>query len=182
MVSVAAKPETARRAVARGRIVASREAIAAVRGGRVAKGDPLAVATLAGIQAAKLTPTIVPLCHPLPLTGVDIDVAVVDGAIEVTATVETVARTGAEMEALTAAAAALLSIYDMLKAIDRGMVIESVRLLEKEGGRSGRWVAEDGARENGREVAAKAPPQKARVAQTPIEKARASRAPRTPRR
>jgi len=141
MVSVAAKPETARRAVARGRIRASSAAIAAVRRGRIAKGDPLAVATIAGIQAAKLTPTLIPLCHPLPLAGVDVDVALVRGAIEVTATVETVARTGAEMEALTAASVALLAVYDMLKAIDRGMVIESVRLVEKEGGRSGRWVA-----------------------------------------
>ncbi len=141
MVSVAVKPETARRAVARGRIRASSAAIAAVRRGRVAKGDPLAVATIAGIQAAKLTPMLIPLCHPLPLAGVDVDVVLKRGAIEVTATVETVARTGAEMEALTAASVALLAVYDMLKAIDRGMVIESVRLLEKEGGRSGRWVA-----------------------------------------
>ncbi len=146
MVTVSAKPETARRAVARGRIRASAAAIAAIRAKRVAKGDPLAVATIAGIQGAKLTSLIIPLCHPLPVTGAEIALVVRRGAIEVTATVETVGRTGVEMEALTAATAALLSIYDMLKAVDRGMVIEEVRLLEKEGGRSGRWVARAGAR------------------------------------
>jgi cyclic pyranopterin phosphate synthase len=141
MVSVAEKPETARRAVAAGRIRASRAAIAAMRRRRVAKGDPAAVATIAAIQAAKMTPAIVPLCHPLPLTGVEVDVAVRAGAIEVTVSVETVARTGAEMEALTAVSAALLAIYDMLKAVDRGMRIEGVRLLSKSGGRSGTWTA-----------------------------------------
>jgi cyclic pyranopterin phosphate synthase len=141
MVSVSAKPETARRAVATGRILVSSEAIAAVRGRRVAKGDPLGVATIAGIQGAKTASALIPLCHPLPITGVDIVLTVGRRAIDVTATVETVSRTGVEMEALAAVTAALLSVYDMLKAIDRGMVIESVRLLEKEGGRSGRWVA-----------------------------------------
>ena len=141
MVAVSGKPETARRAVAAGRIRASSEAIAAIRERRVAKGDPLGVATIAGIQGAKLASTLIPLCHPLPITGVDVAVTLGRRAIEVTATVETVARTGVEMEALAAVTAALLSIYDMLKAIDRGMVIERVRLLEKEGGRSGRWVA-----------------------------------------
>jgi cyclic pyranopterin phosphate synthase len=141
MVTVSAKRETARRAVARGRIRASADAIAAVRSRRVAKGDPLGVATIAGIQGAKLASTLIPLCHPLPITGVDVTVTLGRGAIDVTATVETVARTGVEMEALAAVIAALLAIYDMLKAIDRGMVIEEVRLLEKEGGRSGRWVA-----------------------------------------
>jgi cyclic pyranopterin phosphate synthase len=140
MVTVSAKPETARRAVAVGRIRASSAALAAVRTKRIAKGDPLAVATIAGIQGAKLASTIVPLCHPLPITGVEIATAVRRGAIEVTARVETVGRTGVEMEALAAVAAALLAVYDMLKAIDRGMVIEEVRLVEKSGGRSGRWT------------------------------------------
>lgn len=144
MVTVSEKRETARRAVAAGRIRASAEALAAVRSGRVAKGDPLGVATIAGIQGAKLAATLIPLCHPLPITGVDVKVALGRGKIDVTATVETVARTGVEMEALAAVTAALLALYDMLKAIDRGMVIEEVRLLEKEGGRSGRWVARVG--------------------------------------
>jgi len=137
MVDIAAKPVTAREAVATGRITMSREAAAAIRAGTVAKGDVLAVARVAGILAAKKTAELIPLCHPLPLTRVAIDLAPDDTGVTVTATAATGARTGVEMEALTAASIALLTIYDMAKALDKRMVIENIRLLRKTGGKSG---------------------------------------------
>ncbi len=139
---MAAKPATARVAVARGRLRCSAEALDAVRNGKVEKGDVVAAARLAGILGAKHTPDIVPLCHPIGLSGVEVDLRLVRRprpAIEIEARVRTVERTGVEMEALTAVCAAALCVYDMLKSRDRGMVIEEVALWEKSGGRSGSW-------------------------------------------
>jgi cyclic pyranopterin phosphate synthase len=145
MVDVAAKDVTRRVARAAGRIVMQPETLALIRGMGAAKGDVLGVARIAAIQAAKRTADLIPLCHPLPLTRVAVEFAfAADGsavAIEVTA--ETLARTGVEMEALTAAAAGLLTIYDMCKATDRAMRIENIRLLEKSGGKSGHFIAPD---------------------------------------
>jgi len=141
MVEVGGKPITARKAVATGRITLGDEALAAVVERRAAKGDVLAVAQLAGIQGAKRTSDLVPLCHPLPLSGVDVQLQVDGHDVVVTATARTHWRTGVEMEALTAVSAALLTVYDMLKAVDRSMVIGGVRLLHKSGGRSGTWDA-----------------------------------------
>lgn len=141
MVDVGGKAETARVAVATGRITMTAEAATAIRTGAAKKGDVLAVARIAGIMAAKRTSDLIPLCHPLPLTRVAIDlVPDVDGVI-VTATCATTGKTGVEMEAMTAVSVALLTVYDMAKAIDRGMVIGQVRLLEKSGGKSGDWRA-----------------------------------------
>jgi cyclic pyranopterin phosphate synthase len=137
MVDIAAKPVTARKAVATGRITMSPEAARAIRDGAVAKGDVLAVARVAGIMAAKKTAELIPLCHPLPLTRVAIDLATDETSVTVTATVATDAKTGVEMEALTATSTALLTIYDMAKALDKRMVIEGVRLTAKTGGKSG---------------------------------------------
>jgi len=142
MVDVSAKPATARSAVAEGFIRVGADALAAIRAGAVAKGDVLAVARIAGIMAAKRTAELIPLCHPLPISGVELDLGVETGGIRATATVRTTHTTGVEMEALTAVSLALLAIYDMAKALDRGMVIEGVRLLAKHGGRSGDWVAQ----------------------------------------
>ena len=143
MVDIAAKDVTKRVARAGGRIVMQAETLALIRRGDVAKGDVLGIARIAAIQAAKRTSDLIPLAHPLPLTRVavafDIDGAASAVTIEVTA--ETLARTGVEMEALTAAAAGLLTIYDMCKAVDRGMRIDGVRLLEKSGGKSGHYEA-----------------------------------------
>ena len=141
MVDVGEKPETARTATAEGFLVMAPETLAALREGSTVKGDPLVVARLAGIQAAKRTAELIPLCHTLPLSGVDVTAETDDDlpGIRVTATARVVARTGVEMEALTAVSVALLCAYDMLKAIDRGMRIEGVRLLHKTGGRSGEW-------------------------------------------
>ena len=143
MVDIAAKDVTKRVARAGGRIVMKAETLALIRRGDAAKGDVLGIARIAAIQAAKRTSDLIPLAHPLPLTRVavafDIDGAASAVTIEVTA--ETLARTGVEMEALTAAAAGLLTIYDMCKAVDRGMRIDGVRLLEKSGGKSGRYEA-----------------------------------------
>ncbi len=141
MVDVSAKPDTVRRATASGRITMSREAAAAIREGSVKKGDVLAVARVAGIMAAKRTAELIPLCHPLPIAGVTLDLTVDDECITATAEVVTTHATGVEMEAMTAVSVALLTIYDMAKAIDRGMVIGAVRLLAKSGGRSGEWRA-----------------------------------------
>ena len=144
MVDVGDKSVTQRRAVASGRIRMSREACAAIRDGSVPKGDVLAVARIAAIQAAKETSRMIPLCHPLPLDKVTADFEFAgDDAVEVRAEVRVTARTGVEMEALSAASAGLLTIYDMCKAIDRGMVIETVQLVEKEGGRSGHWTRDE---------------------------------------
>lgn len=138
MVDVGAKPLTHRVAVARGRIRMSLEAFARIRKRQVEKGDPLAVAPVAGIAAAKRTPDLLPFCHPVSLTRVQVDCKPVPpDVIEVTARAEAVDRTGVEMEALTAAAASCLCIYDMCKAYDRAMTIEEVCLIEKSGGRSG---------------------------------------------
>ena len=141
MVDVSAKAATARDAVAEGFIAVAPDALAAIRAGSVAKGDVLAVARVAGIMAAKRTADLIPLCHPLPIGGVDLDLAVEANGIRATATVRTTHTTGVEMEALTAVSVALLTVYDMAKAIDRGMTIGGVRLLAKRGGRSGAWTA-----------------------------------------
>ncbi len=143
MVDVGAKGETDRRAVAEGVLVMAPATLAALRAGRVPKGDPLLVAQVAGIQGAKRTSELIPLCHPLALTSVDVALAADDAlpGVRAEATVRVRGRTGVEMEALTAICVALLTVYDMLKGIDRGMVIRGVRLLRKEGGRSGTWEA-----------------------------------------
>ena len=142
MVDVSAKPPTLRQAVAGGSIRMKREAWRALRSGRAGKGDAIALARVSGIAAAKKTSELIPLCHAIPLEHVGVDVRLGRGGrtIEVEATARARWSTGVEMEALVAAATALLTLYDMAKAIDRGMTIESVRLLEKSGGRSGTYV------------------------------------------
>lgn len=149
MVDVGRKDETARTATAEGILVMDPRTLAALRDGRTPKGDPLLVAQIAGIQAAKRTAELIPLCHSLPLSSVDVQIEPDDAipGVRATATVRVVARTGVEMEALTAVSVALLTVYDMLKALDRGMRIESVRLLHKAGGRSGEWVADAAGRD-----------------------------------
>jgi cyclic pyranopterin phosphate synthase len=139
MVDVAAKEVTVRTARARGRVQVSKDVIEALRGPGVPKGDVIAVARIAGIQAAKRTPDLVPLCHPLALHGVEVDVSVLDDSIEIEANVRTADRTGVEMEALTAVSVAALTVVDMVKAVDRAAVINDVRVVEKTGGRSGTW-------------------------------------------
>ncbi len=141
MVDVGGKPVTDRVAVARGHIAISPEALAAIREGRVAKGDPLNAARLAGIMAAKKTSDLIPLCHPLPLTQVVVALIEETDGYGIEATVRTTARTGVEMEALTAVSAAALTLYDMMKAVDKRMVISGVRLVRKTGGRSGDFEA-----------------------------------------
>jgi indole-3-glycerol phosphate synthase len=143
MVDVSAKDETLRVAVAGASVVMRPETLERIRAGDVAKGDALAVARLAGIMAAKRTAELIPLCHPLALTSVEVDLACVPekSAVEITATCRLKGRTGVEMEALTAAAVAALTIYDMCKAVDRGMVVTGLRLLHKSGGKSGDWEA-----------------------------------------
>ena len=146
MVDVSAKDETVRIAVATGRIRMQPETAAVIRNGTAQKGDVLGVAQIAGIMAAKNTPQVIPMCHPLMLTGTDITFDVLDDAVEITATVKTTGKTGVEMEALTAASVAALTIYDMVKAMDRGMIIESIQVESKSGGASGDWQREeDGA-------------------------------------
>lgn len=144
MVGVGAKPVTDRVAVAEGWIAMGPVALAAVTERTARKGDVLTVAQLAGIQGAKRTADLIPLCHPLPLTGVDVRLWVDGDRVRCRATARTTWRTGVEMEALTAVSAALLTVYDMLKAVDRSMELGGVRLLEKRGGRSGTWTR-DGA-------------------------------------
>jgi cyclic pyranopterin monophosphate synthase len=143
MVDVAAKAATHRIAVATGRIEMLPETLRLIESGTAKKGDVLGIARIAGIQAAKKTSDLIPLCHPLALTRVAVDFGVDAAASHVTcqATVETVGPTGVEMEALTAVQVALLTIYDMCKAVDRGMTITDVKLLEKSGGKSGHWLA-----------------------------------------
>jgi cyclic pyranopterin phosphate synthase len=143
MVDVGGKDETRRVAVASGRIRMQPATLALIRAGTAAKGDVLGVARIAAIQAAKKTSEFIPLCHPLALTRVAVDFALIDAAsaVECTVQAETLGRTGVEMEALTAVQIGLLTIYDMCKAVDRGMTIEAVRLLEKHGGKSGSFVA-----------------------------------------
>ena len=140
MVDVGAKPVTMREAVARGAITMSRRARSLIGRGEVAKGDPLQAARLAGIMAAKQTASLVPLCHPIALTHVGVDLTPTARGYAIEASVRTAAQTGVEMEALTAVAVAALTVYDMLKAVDRDMVIGEIRLMEKSGGRSGRYV------------------------------------------
>jgi cyclic pyranopterin phosphate synthase len=137
MVDVSDKPETRREAVAEGDVHMNAAAVRAIRDRTVAKGDPLQTARLAGIQAAKRTADIIPLCHPLPLTSVEVDLVPRRGGYRIVARAATVGRTGVEMEALVAVSAAALALYDMLKAIDRGIVIGPIQLREKRGGRSG---------------------------------------------
>ncbi len=137
MVDVSDKPETARTATARARVVMRAETLAVIVGGTVKKGDVLGTARLAGIMAAKRTADLIPLCHPLPITAVTLSLEPGDDAIEIAATVRTSGRTGVEMEALTAASVAALTVYDMCKAIDRGMRIEALRVVHKAGGKSG---------------------------------------------
>ena len=139
MVDVGGKPETARSATATGRIRMSPETLAAVREGSGPKGDVLAVARIAGIVGAKKTAELIPLCHPLGLDSVTIEFAFLEDGVEVTATAGLTARTGVEVEAMTACCVALLTIYDMAKALDKAMVIGEVRLLKKTGGKSGTW-------------------------------------------
>jgi cyclic pyranopterin monophosphate synthase len=139
MVDVGAKPVTAREAVARGSITMSREALRLIRTGRVKKGDPLQTARLAGILAAKQTSALIPLCHPLPLTGVEVELTPRPRGYDIEARVRTTAQTGVEMEALTAVAVAALTIYDMVKAVDKAMVIGDITLMFKSGGRSGTY-------------------------------------------
>jgi cyclic pyranopterin phosphate synthase len=146
MVDVSAKAQTMREATAGGRITMSTEAADAIRAGAVKKGDVLAVARVAGIMAAKRTADLIPLCHPLPISGVTLDLAVEADGVAATATVRTTHTTGVEMEALTAVTVALLTVYDMAKALDRTMEIGAVRLLAKSGGRSGDYRTESRAR------------------------------------
>ena len=142
MVDVGGKAETQRVAIASGRIRMSADALAAIREGNVPKGDVLAAARIAGIMAAKKTAELIPLCHPLALDAVTVDFAIEDDAVRVKATASLSGRTGVEMEAITAASVALLTIYDMAKALDKGMVVDDVRLIEKRGGKSGMWRAQ----------------------------------------
>lgn len=139
MVDVGDKPVTAREAVARGAIAMTPAALRLVRRGAVAKGDPLQAARLAGIMAAKQTASLIPLCHPLPITHVGVDLTPTRTGYTIEARVRTSGQTGVEMEALTAVSVAALTIYDMVKAVDRGMVIGSICLVEKSGGRSGHY-------------------------------------------
>ena len=143
MVDVGAKTSTRRIAVATGRIEMLPATLALVQSGTAKKGDVLGIARIAGIQGAKKTSDLIPLCHPIGLTrvAVDFEVRPADNAIVCTATAETIGQTGVEMEALTAVQVALLTIYDMCKAVDRGMTITDVKLLEKHGGKSGSWTA-----------------------------------------
>jgi cyclic pyranopterin monophosphate synthase len=140
MVDVSGKDVTAREAVAGGRVLVSPEVVALLRGAGVPKGDTLAVARLAGIMGAKQTSTLIPLCHPLALSSVSVDLTVTDDAVEMTATVRTTDRTGVEMEALTAVAVAGLTVIDMVKAVDKRAVVTEVRVLRKSGGKSGDFV------------------------------------------
>ncbi len=141
MVDVTDKAPTCRVAVAEGAVLCAPETLAAIRNGGVKKGDVLAVAQVAGIQAAKRTWELIPLCHPLPLTGVDIAFALTETAVKITATVRCTGPTGVEMEALTAVAAAALTVYDMCKALQKDMTLTGIRLLEKTGGKSGDYRA-----------------------------------------
>ena len=143
MVDVAAKQDTHRIAIATGRIVMRPETLQKIKNGTASKGDVLGIARVAAIQGAKRTSDLIPLCHPIALTRVNVEFKMLDdaSAVECTARAESVGRTGVEMEALTAISVALLTIYDMCKAVDRGMRIDGVRLMEKRGGKSGLWQA-----------------------------------------
>jgi cyclic pyranopterin phosphate synthase len=142
IVDIGGKAITARRAVARARIEAKPETVEAIAGGTLKKGDALAVARIAGIMAAKKTSDLIPLCHPIALSKVEVEIVVENGQLVITATAETSDRTGVEMEAMTAASVAALTLYDMAKGIDRGMRITAVELVEKSGGKSGHYLRE----------------------------------------
>jgi cyclic pyranopterin phosphate synthase len=143
MVDVGAKPETAREATARVQVTMQPATLALIEAGTARKGDVLGVARLAGIMAAKRTSDLIPLCHPLPISGVTVDLHIVaPDRVEISATVRTTGRTGVEMEALTAASVAALTVYDMVKAVDRGMRIEALRVVAKSGGKSGDFIQE----------------------------------------
>jgi cyclic pyranopterin monophosphate synthase len=144
MVDVSDKAETERQATARGRVVMKAETLALIQAGQMGKGDVLGVARLAGIMAAKRTPDLIPLCHPLALTKVTVDLTCLpeESAVEIEATAKLKGRTGVEMEALTAVSVAALTLYDMCKAVDKGMVIADIRLIAKDGGKSGPYRAE----------------------------------------
>jgi cyclic pyranopterin phosphate synthase len=142
MVDVSGKAETSRVATAEATVRMKPETLALIQSGGMPKGDVIAAARIAGIMATKRTPDLIPLCHPLPITGATVDLLPVgDDALRITATVKTMGKTGVEMEALTAASVAALTVYDMCKAVEKGMVIEGIRLLEKSGGKSGDWRA-----------------------------------------
>lgn len=145
MVDVSGKEETVREAVARAKVLMKQETLALIKEGKVKKGDVLAVAQVAGITAAKKTWDLIPMCHPLPITGIDLSFSANDqeSSIEIKATVRTKAPTGVEMEALTAVSVAALTIYDMCKAVDREMVITNIRLMKKSGGKSGEFVRKE---------------------------------------
>lgn len=143
MVNVGSKAETQRLAVASGRITMTASALDSIRAGDAPKGNVLGTARIAGIMAAKKTGDLIPMCHPLMLDAVNVDFAFEENAIRVTATASLTGKTGVEMEAITATSIALLTIYDMAKALDKGMIIGEIRLIEKRGGKSGHWVAED---------------------------------------
>ncbi|MEI5676509.1 MULTISPECIES: cyclic pyranopterin monophosphate synthase MoaC [unclassified Nocardioides] len=140
MVDVSAKDVTTRTATASGRVLVAPRVVELLRGDGVPKGDALGVARVAGIMAAKRTPDLVPLCHPLALSGVTVDLVVADASVDITATVRTTDRTGVEMEALTAVSVAALTVVDMVKAVDKGAVITDVRVETKTGGKSGDWA------------------------------------------
>ncbi|MGW8553758.1 cyclic pyranopterin monophosphate synthase MoaC [Streptomyces tubercidicus] len=139
MVDVSGKDVTARTATARGRVLVSSQVIEVLRGEGMPKGDALATARIAGIMGAKRTPELIPLCHPLAVSGVKVDLSLTDDAVEITATVKTTDRTGVEMEALTAVSVAALTVVDMVKAVDKAAVISDIRVEEKTGGKSGDW-------------------------------------------
>jgi cyclic pyranopterin phosphate synthase len=139
MVDVGDKPTTAREAIARGSITMSPQARTLIKGGALKKGDPLQAARVAGIMAAKQTAALIPLCHPLPLSSVHVELTATARGYDIEATVRTTAQTGVEMEALTAVAVAALTVYDMVKAVDRAMVIGEIRLMRKTGGKSGTY-------------------------------------------
>jgi cyclic pyranopterin phosphate synthase len=144
MVDVGDKPVTNREAVARGTITMSRQALRLIRAGTVKKGDPLQTARLAGILAAKQTSSLIPLCHSLPLSSVNVELTPKARGYEIEARVRTTSQTGVEMEALTAVAVAALTVYDMVKAVDKAMVIGDIRLMSKVGGRSGAYTRQEG--------------------------------------
>ena len=143
MVDTSAKEATARRAIASARVLMSPGTVEAVRARRTPKGDPIETARIAGIMAAKRTSELIPLCHPLPLTHVDVRAELIDEGVRIEAEAATTAQTGVEMEALTAAAVAALTVYDMCKAVERGITITDVRLEEKTGGKSGAWKRQE---------------------------------------
>jgi cyclic pyranopterin phosphate synthase len=143
MVDVGGKPVTAREAIARGEVAMSARARRLIRSGAVKKGDPLQAARVAGIMAAKQTATLIPLCHPLPLSNVQVDLTPTKRGYSIEARVRTTAQTGVEMEALTAVAVAALTVYDMVKAVDRSMTIGDIRLVFKSGGKSGTYKSEN---------------------------------------